>query len=183
MTTTVEVNVSVSKVKKKGDNYKGKFQFQQISPLDKIYVKKNGKIDAFKAPGELDVVLNWVSNAVEIDGQLYSANYLSPLNTSIWVTPGENSDPGPGDPAPNSGDHDIKVPDGTDKDRLTIKDRNDAGKKYKYALAVELDINGDKKLLIKDPKIINKSVDPRVAPKGPPPGSGNGPPPGTKTGY
>ena len=163
MTTMVKVNVSVKDVKKKGDDYEGKFHFQQVDPLDKIYVKKNGKIEAFKAPDDLDIEFSWVSDAVEIKDRLYEAYFRTPHCDSIWILPGENSDPGPGDKAPSSGNHDIIVPDGNDKRRLKLKDGNALDKTYKYAMAVHVEIEGGA-LLIKDPKIINKSINPRMAP-------------------
>ncbi len=158
MSLTVVVNVSVDNVKeanKKDYDYKGKFQFQQISPLDKIYVKKNGNIDAELASAEVDVELNWVSNAVEIDGRLYSAQFRCPSNESIWILEGEGKEPGPSDPAPSSGNYDIIVPDNGNGRALTIKDGNAFDKKYKYCLVVEVDKDGGK-LLVEDPMIVNR---------------------------
>lgn len=183
MAITVEVNVSVDNVQASNNPnyaYKGKFQFQQISPLDTIYVTKKGDILANKATDELDVVLNWVSNAVEIGDKLYAAHYRTPLNQSVWVLEGSGSNPGPGNPAHASGNHDITVPDGSDKASLTIKDRNDPGQTYKYALVVEVEMDGDEVLLVEDPMIVNKAAVRYSAKRQPPPSSEA--PPGTNAG-
>lgn len=180
MTTNVTVNVSVRKVRKrrKDASYKGKFHFQQVEPLEEIYVKKNGDIHAFKATDDLAIRFNWVSDAVEIDDALYEAYYCTPRNESIWVLPGEDSEPDEGDKAPPDGDHDITVPDGPAKRSLTLKDRNDLDKRYKYSFVVHLEIGGGA-LLIKDPKIINKTIKPRMAPGKPRHKPIGAPPPGT----
>ena len=156
MTLKVEVNVMVDDVKwNPGFSwYTGKFIFQQIAPLDPIVVAKNGDINLKKAKvtEDIEVTYNWLSNAVEIDGELYPVIVADPPADSFWVLPG-NGKPKSSD-LPPAGNDDITVDDGTGKKTLVMKDKNTPSKHYTFCFALRVGID-DGQWLVADPKIVN----------------------------
>lgn len=137
--------------------YMGKFIYQQIEPLDKIYISQNGVVNLKKigVTDPVDVTYVWLSNAVEIEGDLYPAYLADPVTDSFLIVPGTGK-PGFGNKPPVNGDEIVVEPSGSNG--LVMKDKNTPMMVYTYNLAVRVDIDGGK-WLIDDPRIINTGVD------------------------
>lgn len=136
--------------------YLGKFTYQQVSPLDKIYIGKDGTVNLQKigVSDPVDVTYVWVSNAIEIDGDLYPATLADPVSDSFLVVAGKGK-PGFGNKAPVDSGEIVVEPGGNNE--LVMKDKNSPMKSYTYNLAIRVGIDGGQ-WLIDDPRIINTGV-------------------------
>lgn len=163
MTIQVSVNVFVSNTKSSSKGYKGDFVYQQTSPTDKLYVQEDGSMDLSDVSDEVQIAFVWSSPWVLIDDRILNAMWGGPLNANIWISEGENSTPNSGDAPPvdpGSGDFYAPTPPANQPQNLTVVDKNDDGKKYKYTLHCWVnDGTSDGTAIFDDPKVVNRSLD------------------------
>lgn len=156
MTMQVEVNVMVDNVRWNAAFgwYTGRFIFQQVAPLSPIIVHKGGDINLKTAQisEPVEIVYHWLSNAVEIQGELYPAEIADPPADSFWVLPG-SAKPKASD-LPPVGNGDITVGAGPNPKKLVLTDNNAPNRLYTYCLALRVGIDGGQ-WLVADPKIVN----------------------------
>lgn len=154
MTTQIEVDVTVTNVKQHPTHYYlyGNFKYEQTTPGPN-YVKPNGNIILTPLLDDAEIVLNWKTPLVEIDGTEYEAALLSPNNDSIRLAKGQGMKPIVG--APTQG-HQVTVPPGNGTSSLKILDLNTNGEKYTYNLVIRVEKDGGL-TLVDDPIIENKS--------------------------
>lgn len=153
MAVQVDVDVTVTGVKwDDGGFYTGDFKYKQTNPKSPKFIDQSGNINGKETLEELNVILNWKSNTVKIQGNDYDAGFLHPHNKSIRLLKSFGGKPSNEAPA---GGGVITVPGGNGTSSLTIKDKNNDGEIYTYNLVAEIDIDGGKPL-IDDPIIINQ---------------------------
>lgn len=149
MTVSISINVIAYDTEEKDNgDYKGKFVYQQISPTDTQYVDEEGKIDIKTVNDNVEITFNWCSPVVKVADKLYPVEFFTASSSSIIVS--------------DNGNGEISVPDSGSNTSITLSDQNDDGKDYEYSVSANIvgltHGNGFSKVIIDDPKIVNRDV-------------------------